>query len=105
MEPVARSKGDRVPGDGGAVSCYFGELRQVLSHLPLQSIHQSEAAAAAWPRDLFLLRGRGQQSRRWDFPVTCDRWRRDESALHYTQVAVIIIMEKKRAVVSGVEPA
>ena len=53
MEPVARSKGDRVPGDGGAVSCYFGELRQVLSRLPLQSIHPSEAAAAAWPRDLF----------------------------------------------------
>ena len=51
--PVARSKGDRVPGDGGAVSCYCGELRQVLSHLPLQSIHPSEAATAAWPRDLF----------------------------------------------------
>ena len=54
---------------------------------------------------IFFTAWQGQQSRRWDFPVTCDHWRRDEGALHYTQATVIIIMEKKQAVVSGVEPA
>jgi len=44
---------------------------------------------------IFFTAWQGQQSRRWDFPVTCDHWRRDEGALHYTQAAVIIIMEKK----------
>ena len=74
------------------VLLWRAETGVVTSAAPIHpSIRGRYCCVASWS---FLLRGRGQQSRRWDFLVTYDRWRRDESALHYTQAAVIIIMEK-----------